>query len=166
MAEQAEIVMEPDSVDIVVALPADFDELRLSHIPEGVGPAFKVSEVGELFFHRTSFWVRWLEKRDKNVLGGNRVDCPHGEMVDKISDDGKKTIKTRVSWVSDDGICTRCNGQRVMTSKTEKGYRIYYLPDIERLVHAYLENGAISASQAINANVLAQTLAKIHELIS
>lgn len=155
-----EVPSEADSMDItIVADTPTFGVPRLGNVEPGTGPAFKVSEVGELFFNRTAFWVRWLEKNNKHILSTD-PNCPHLEAAETVN--GKVT-STR-SWISPEGVCTHCGGVEVSTARTETGYRVYFLPDIERLVYAYLSNGSISPAQAMLANELVQTLAKIHGL--
>jgi len=153
-----------DPLDITLQAQAPaFGVPTLGLIEPGTGPSFKVSEVGEVFFNRTSFWVRWLEKNNRHVLSDDPT-CPHLEQVVPKGKGKDKTKAKVLSWLTDDGVCSHCGGKAVADSRTPTGYRRYFLPDIERLVYAYLGNGAISPAQAILANDLVQTLAKIHGL--
>jgi len=144
----------------------DPDRFMLEGIDTSKGPTFKVSQVGEIFFARSSFWVRWLEDEHKLVLDGD-PNCKHYEPTMRVVDqviEGKvqeKEVKAKISWVVD-GVCTHCGGHQVGVGKTKSGARIYTLTDIEQMIHALASNGSISGAHATNALLLVQTMARIH----
>lgn len=144
----------------------DPDRFILENVDTSQGPTFKVSQIGEIFFARTAFWVRWLEDEHKLVLDGD-PDCKHyaatTKMVEQIKDGQATTkeVKAKDSWIVD-GVCARCGGKRVGTRKTQTGSRVYTLTDIEQMVHALAANGSISGAHAANALLLVQTMARIH----
>lgn len=149
----------------------DPDRFILDGVDVSSGPSFNVSTFGRIFFARTPYWVRWLESEQKNVLNGD-PDCPHHEegvkRVDQIQEDGSieiKEVSETISWIGDDLVCSHCGGIQVGMAKTATGYRTYSLADIEKMVHALLDNRAIDGAQATNALILVQTMAKIYRLI-
>ena len=156
-----------------ILVPGDqpnLDHFILDGVDTSAGPTFTVSQVGSVFFARSSHWVRWIEENHKNVLDGD-PQCPHREPFEKTSQtlvDGalkNKKVMSHRSWV-EDGVCTRCGGKQVGMRKTATGSRFYTLGDIELMVHALAGGGAISGAQAVNALSAVATVARIHNLIS
>lgn len=160
-----------DSEPVILQDPRlDPDRFILEGIDTSEGPYFTVSQVGKIFFARSSYWVRWIEEEHKNVLDGD-PECPHYEKVkrqiDAVGDDGRpylKTVTSNLSWVVD-GVCTHCGGKQVAMSKTATGSRVYSLFDLEMLIHALASSRAITGAQAHNALLLVQTIAKIYNYL-
>ena len=150
----------------------DPDRFILDGVDASGGPEFNVSSFAKFFFARSSFWVRWLEANNRNVIDGD-INCAHSENGEKTlvdfdeasGEDVKRVVASKDSWIKD-GVCTKCGGVQVGMRKGANGYRTYNLGEIEQVTHAFLRTGAINGAQATNALHLVQTMAKIHGLIS
>ncbi len=144
----------------------DPDRFLLRGIDTTPGPGFSTSQVAKVFFARSSHWLLLCEREHKNVLDGD-PKCRHYEMKSRILRTGDKprSVESISSWVQG-GVCKKCGGRRVGMRRTATGSRVYYLGDVEELVHAFTQNGRIDGAQTYNALLVVSSIARVHDYIS
>lgn len=118
---------------------SDFLMIGVEDIDE---PNFSVSEVAK-FFARSTHWVRWRERKGFFFIDGNPAH-QHDEYEEE--------------WETDEEtgeVYCSCGALRVGNRRTEEGYRLYRLDDIELMAHGLAQKGVLDG----------QDLAKVVDVV-